>query len=127
HGLIGGVHPPEREQALMKRTRRRRTDLERHRLALREGQHALFPQPARELRPPATRALLARGDEHERATRDLDQRGPCERARAGRSVGDVDRHALVETFGETSEALALLREREDPAKSRARARRRLTA
>ena len=125
-GLVGRVHAPKREQPLMKRTRRGRADLERHRLALRERQHALFAEPAGELRPPATCALLARGDQHERSTRDLDQRGPRERARAGRRVGDADRQVLVETFGEGLEALAALREREDPAQARARARRRLT-
>jgi len=123
-GLGGGVRAPEREQTLMHSTGGCGPDLVRHRLALGEREHALLAEPGGELRPPPPRAVLARRDDDDIPPRDLDERGPRERACARAGIGDLRRAPVLEPLGELAETLASLGERQDAAKTRGRYRRR---
>src|SRR2546430_17025087 len=106
----------------MHRRARRRARLERHRLALREREHAFVPEPPGELGAPAARAIFPRYDESDSAAAVRDKRRPRERARARCSVGDREALAIAQAGGELAVTVAPFREYEDAAKSRARER-----
>ena len=106
------AQPPEREEPLMHRARRRRSRFVRHRLALGERDDAILAEPAGDLRAPAPRPILITCHEQYRAPRGLDEGGPRVRARARGGIGHRDGATRPDPVGERVERRALLRSRE---------------
>jgi len=115
-----GREPPEREETLMDRGAGRSARFERHRLALREREHAVVAKPSGELRPPAARPVFTRRDEGDGARVPRDERGPCERPRSRGRIGDGDALSILQSRRELAEGNASVGELEDASESRAR-------